>query len=304
MPPLETGSGIATTSKEKAEALADSLEAQFLPHQSRLPVFSNNVEEEVDKFLAIFPSCEPELTTQDELQDEINALKKGKAPGSDQISNKVLSYLPPRLLVHLLWIMNACLSSAHFPSAWKHAIVVSFPKNGKNHRLPSSYRPISLLCTMGKLFEKIFLKRLTAHIERFNILPNEQFRFRPGHDTSMQVMRLVEKTAEGLAEKRDTATILLDVAKAFDSVWHKGVIFKLTQIRLPDIYVHLVWSFLKGRSFACRVNEEISTSRPCRAGVPQGAITSSTLYTQFTRTTSQPSRKASHVPMQTTTQWR
>lgn len=68
------------------------------------------------------------------------------------------------------------------------------------------------------------------------------------------------------------------MGKAFDSVWHEGLIFKLTQINLPYVYVHLVWSFLQARSFACRVNEDTSSSRPCLAGVAQGAINSPTLY--------------------------
>ncbi|KDR24442.1 hypothetical protein L798_06509, partial [Zootermopsis nevadensis] len=95
-----------------------------------------------------------------EVAQAIKELKLGNAPGPNGISNRVLRHLPRRAITFLTKVFNAVLRRQHFPSAWKHARVVSILKPGKDPTLPSSYRPISLLDTVGKLCEKILLTRV------------------------------------------------------------------------------------------------------------------------------------------------
>ena len=99
------------------------------------------------------------------------------------------------------------------------ARVISILKPGKDPALPSSYRPISLLDTIGKLFEKILLPRILYVVNERGLLRDEQFGFRPGHSTSLQLARLVERITRNFGEKRLTSAVFLDVAKAFDTVW-------------------------------------------------------------------------------------
>jgi len=149
----------------------------------------------------------------------------------------MLKNLPNNILLHVVRIINAYLCLCYFPDAWKKAVVISIPKAGKNTRLPGSYRPISRLPTLGKVLEKVFLIRLLPIVERLKLIPNEQFGFRPEHDTVQQAIRLVQKIAEGFADQEDTATVFLDVDRAFNSVWLQGEIFKMMRV-LPDVYVH------------------------------------------------------------------
>jgi hypothetical protein len=105
------------------------------------------------------PASEPKLTNPDEVHDVIRGLKVSKAPGPNGIPNRVLKHLPQRAVSLLAQIFNAILLTHHFPTMWKHARVISILKPGKDPALPSSYQPISLLDTIGKIFEKILLAR-------------------------------------------------------------------------------------------------------------------------------------------------
>ena len=106
--------------------------------------------------------------------------------------------------------------------------MISILKPGKDPALPSSYRPISLLDTIGKLFEMILLDRILHVVSERGLLPDEQFGIRPRHSTSLQLARLVERITRNFGEKRLTDAVFLDVAKAFDTVWIDGLFYKRT----------------------------------------------------------------------------
>jgi hypothetical protein len=122
----------------------------------------------------------------------------------------------------LVVLFNAILCKQYFPAAWKRARVFSILKPGKDPALPSSYRPVSLLDTIGKLFEKILLSRILHEVSGRGLLRDEQFGFRPKHSTALQLTRLVERVSRNFDEKMLTGAVFLDVAKAFDTVWVDG----------------------------------------------------------------------------------
>jgi hypothetical protein len=78
-----------------------------------------------------------------------------KACGIDGIQNECLRHLPRRLLVHLTHLINHCIRLSHFPTSWKEAKVVALLKPGKDPKFPQNLRPISLLPSTGKIFEKL-----------------------------------------------------------------------------------------------------------------------------------------------------
>jgi hypothetical protein len=96
--------------------------------------------------------------------------------------------------------------------------VIPTLKPGKDLSLPSSYRSISQLDTIGKLFKKILLSRIFSLLRRRGVLSDEQFGFRPRYSTSLQLARLVERLTRNFDEQTLTGTIFLNVAKAFDTV--------------------------------------------------------------------------------------
>ena len=148
----------------------------------------------------------------------------GKPPGPNGIPNRALKHLPMRAVLLLVQIFNAILCTHHFPPVWKHIRMISILKPWKDPAQPSSYRPISLLDTIGKLFEKFVLTSILYEVSERGLLRDEEFGFRSRHSTSLQLARLVERITRNFGERRLTGAVFLDVAKVFDTVWIEGLL--------------------------------------------------------------------------------
>jgi len=107
------------------------------------------------------------------------------------------------------------------------AEVIMIPKPGKPPHEHASYRPNSLLPVMSKLFKKLLIKRLKPIIERKNLILNHQFGFRGKHSTIDQVNRIINIIENALEETKVCSAVFLDVAQAFDKVWHEELNYKL-----------------------------------------------------------------------------
>jgi len=111
------------------------------------------------------------------------------------------------------------LRLSYFPPLWKMSTIILVHKPGKPKNTTSSYRPISLLPSLGKLFEKLLLKRLQNISEINKIIPNSQYGFRAHHSTIHPLHRLTDAISSSLEQKKYCSGIFLDVAQAFDKVW-------------------------------------------------------------------------------------
>lgn len=222
------------------------------------------------------------MTTPNEIIKTIKNLPNNKAPGPDTIPNLILKNLPRKVIVHLLQIINAMLTLQHFPMLWKQAHIILFPKPGKNPQELKSYRPISLLSGLGKVAEKLILKRLTKITDSLNIIPDEQFGFRPQRNTVLAVARVVQDAITSFNSLENTSMLLLDIEKAFDKVWHKGLIYKLFALQNIPLYMtSLIQSYLTDRTFAIKRHNKLSNTKSIKAGVPQGTVISPTLFNLY-----------------------
>ena len=247
--PLVTPGGIALSDSEKVKALADNQEPQFqLVTDHSVPAVIERVDEALRSYF-LSPGNETQLTTPDEFHEVIIGLKVSKTPGPNRIPNRTLKHLPRRAVSLLTRILNAVLRTHHLPQTWKHTRVISVFNPGKDPALPSSYRPISLLDTIGKLFEKILLARILPVINERGLMRDEHFGFRPRHNTSLQLVRLVERITRNFGQKRLTGAVILDVVKAFDTVWIDGLLYKPTLLNFPSYIVHTISSYLRDRTF-------------------------------------------------------
>jgi len=98
------------------------------------------------------------------------------------------------------------------------------------------------------LFENILIDRNLHVVKERGLMRDEQFGFRPRHSTSLQLALLVERITRNFGEKRLTGAIFLDVAKAFDTAWIDGLLYKLTLLNFPSYIVHTVSCYLRDRS--------------------------------------------------------
>ena len=135
--------------------------------------------------------------------------------------------------------MNAAFRLKHVPAVWKVSEVIMIPKPGKPPHEPSSYRPISLLTTISKLFEELLLERLKPLIEESELIPTHQFGLRDHHSTLEQVHRITNVIEKTLKDGHVSSVVFLDIAQAFDKVWHNGLLNKLRKL-LPKNMVELI----------------------------------------------------------------
>ena len=181
--------------------------------------------------------------TTTELAETLAHTNVRKAPGYDLISGTVLQELPPKAITFLTILYNSTLRLSYYPLLWKFAQIIMILKPGKPVAEVTSYRPISLLPIPSKVFEKLLLKRLRSDIDFSTLLPDHQFGFRTGHSTIHQTHRVAHEIIKSL-EGRDLCTAaFLDVAQAFDKVWHTGLLYKL-KTTLPSQYYLLLKTYL------------------------------------------------------------
>jgi hypothetical protein len=282
IPPLVKSGERIVTQTEKANALAEHFAEKHNLTQSR-----NNSNDEVECFINDFELIEfsvnsENLVHENEIKDIIKSLANKKAPGNDGISNKILKQLPDNCLTFIKSILNACLKLGYFPAAWKTAKIIPILKPGKTASDPASYRPISLLIGLSKLFEKILKRRINNFIEEKNLLPDEQFGFRTGHNTYHPLTRFKKLIKNSLTEGNSVGLVTIDINAAFDRVWHNGLVFKLNSFGFPVFLTKIIQSFLTNRSFAVHLNDSKSRIHRIHAGVPQGSVLGPILYNIFT----------------------
>ncbi|KAL4104827.1 hypothetical protein QTP88_020103 [Uroleucon formosanum] len=270
---------LASSNLDKANLFATDLENKFTPHTDILNLeHAHHVE---TSLINTLPMCLPtKHTSPSEVKNIISKLRNNKSPGHDLITNTITKKLPKKAILLLTYIYNGILRLSYIPSTWKHSVIILIHKLGKPPDIPSSYRPISLLPTFSKILEKIILKRICPILNEKNIIPNAQFGFRSNHSSLHQIHRIADNIASSLEQKNFCSGVFLDVAQAFDRVWHEGLLYKL--LFLPTQLYLTLKSFLTNRSFVVRCEEEYSNIHPIRAGVPQGSILAPTLFNIYT----------------------
>lgn len=281
-PPLKSHSNkFAFSDEEKSNLIASTFEQVHQSSNNASP-FDRPVSESTDRITdseVNFP--QQEKVTFNELTRLIHSLKIKKASGHDNIPNIALKALPKIAVQRLTEIFNSCLKFAYFPSKWKKGKIIAIPKPDKDITDPKNYRPITLLPMLGKLFERIILERLQYFEESHRIFIPQQFGFRSKHSTTQQIIRVMETISLRFNQNKSTAINFLDCARAFDTVWHEGLLFKMANSSYPNFLVKIVHSFLRNRQAFVSINNTSSLPFSVKAGVPQGSPLSPHLFNLF-----------------------
>ena len=248
----------------------------FKPHSS---IAAADVTEYLHTPSQMSPPIEP--FTSAEIIEAISRLNPKKAAGHDLIGNKAIKELPIKGIALIASIFNAIPRLEHFPKAWKISLITFIPKPGKPIYETSSYRPISLLPTLSKLFERMLTNRLLLLLEELKTLPDHQFGFQKQHSTVEQIHRITHIISQTLEKKKYCSAVFLDIQQAFDKVWHEGLLYKLKKL-LPHTYYSILKSYLTNRQFMVKYADAITTTFPMEAGIPQGRVLGPLLFSIYT----------------------
>jgi hypothetical protein len=277
IPPLLHQGTHVYQSAHKAEVLAQIFErAHHLTLHAGSPRQTTIISRSVTRFFQNnAPQTPPtQLTNIYEVKRKILLLKTRSAPGLDDITPTMLRHLSNKALTHLTTVFNHLLLQGHFPEPWKRCKVIPIPKPNKPITDPTSYRPISLLSTLGKLFERIVADRLTSFTNQQNLLPHAQFGFRRKHSTVAQLARITDYITHGFNVHKHTGMVLLDLEKAYDTVWIQGLLY------LPTYLLYILSAFLVNRSFTVHLKETSSTAKfpPPRRTSPRSSFIHTSLH--------------------------
>lgn len=131
---------------------------------------------------------------------------------------------------------------------------------------------------MSKPFGKILFYKITDHLQANNLLFPMQFGFRNKHSTTQQVFRITSHISEGFNMNKSTLMVLLDNEKAFDTIWYKGLLYKMIKLNFDVDVIKIINSYLNNRNFFVKIKNIESVRRNIPARVPQGSLLGPILF--------------------------
>ena len=171
-------------------------------------------------------------------------LDSSKPSGSDCIPVVVLKNCEPELSYVLAKLFNMCLKESCLPDWWKVSSVVPVFKNVGEKSTAKNYNPVSLLSEVSKVFEKLVNNRIVNRLDNCGLFSDLQYGFRSSRSTADLLTVVSDRIARVFNRSGATRTVALDISKAFDRVWHAGLLHKLKSYGILDQIFGLISSFL------------------------------------------------------------
>ena len=228
-----------------------------------------------------YPNIKFRYTSTKEVEKIIKLLKTKNAQGYDEISVKILKWSAPFISSPLTYICNKSLETGSFPSRLKYSTVKPIFKTGNRLDIVN-FRPISLLISFSKIFEKIIALRIQEHIDKNQIVANEQYGFRRNVCTDNASYTLTHEILSAINNKLTVGGIFCDLSKAFDCVNHRILLSKLEYYGIRGTFRSLIDSCLKERYqrvvIKNKTDSYYSNWELIKHGVPQGSILGPLLF--------------------------
>ena len=271
IPPLLVDNKFILNCKEKAKLFTTFFCKQCTMNvtTSVLPILTYKTNERLDNV----------AVTINDIIPLIRKLDPNKATGPDGISCKMLLLCGDTVTLPLKILFTNILSTGIYPNTWKLANVTPIHKKS-DKQLIKNYRPVSLLPICGKILEKIIFNQLYSFLNTNNLITKKQSGFRPGDSTTNQLLDFVDTIHQSFDANPtlEVRAVFMDISKAFDKVWHEGLIFKLEQNGVSGVLLNLFKNYLSNRRQRVVLNGSAAEYDNVKSGVPQGSVLGPLLF--------------------------
>ena len=166
-------------------------------------------------------------------------------------------------------IFNCSLQTGWFPHMWKSAIIIALFKKGIKSD-PTNYRPISLLSCVGKVFERVIFKYIYNFLIDNSLIYKYQSGFMHKHSTVHQLIEIYHNICLALENHEIICSVFCDISKAFDRVWHKGLIKKIEGYGITGNLLRWLENYISNRYQRVIIRNCLSAKGNLKGGVPQG----------------------------------
>lgn len=281
-------SNLGTFNKELVDETADKIKARKGKMSEKKQTFVTFSKENPAHYPTRQQAEDEYMFSYIEVQMVLKKLKNKTSFGLDNIPTVVLKNLPAEVIRDYTTLFNNSINNAYYPKRWKAAKVLPIPKKGKNPEAPQSYRPISLTMSISKIFERMIKKQMDRIISDKKIIPNNQFGFRSKHATTHALNKFLSDVINNIHDDMIVGAVLLDLEKAFDSVWINGLIYVLNSCKFPMGLIFMLIDMISGNYFYTWDGLSLSSDRFLIVeGLQQGRVLSPILFNIFDKGTNE-----------------
>lgn len=249
--------------------------------QKKLGITFQNSTREPGNNLNHTETFEFAVESREAIEKLVDNIRIEVATGEDNIGAKLIKDMKHTISPVLTKIINTGYTSNTFPNCMKKAAIKVIHKKDSTENI-ANYRPISILPTLSKIFERAAVNQIVRYLEANNLISSCQHAYRRHHSTVTCLFESLNYIYKMIDDKRLTAVASLDLSKAFDSISHQLMLKKLQKLGLSNNTTNWISSYLTNRTQVTKFRHYTSEEETILSGVPQGSILGPLLFLCFT----------------------